>query len=41
MRKNQTGFNLIELMIVIAALAIITTVGTILFVGGHFIAKFW
>ena len=39
--KNQKGFTLIELIIVIAFIIAIILAVCALFVGGHFINKFW
>jgi prepilin-type N-terminal cleavage/methylation domain-containing protein len=39
--KKIKGFTLIELMIVVAVIFVIAVLGGSVFVGGHFIAKFW
>jgi type II secretory pathway pseudopilin PulG len=39
--KNQTGFTLVELMVVIWFVLIVIAVGGGLYVAHHFISKFW
>jgi Tfp pilus assembly protein PilE len=39
--RNQKGFTLVELFFVIWALVALGIGGTVLYVAGHFIAKFW
>lgn len=39
--RNQKGFTLVELFFVMWVFVVLGVVGTVLYVAGHFIAKFW
>lgn len=39
--KNQKGFTLVEMLICIFGLATVGVLGSVLYVGVHFISKFW
>lgn len=39
--KKQTGYTIVELIFVIAAMGVLTALGVGAYVAAHFIAKFW
>jgi prepilin-type N-terminal cleavage/methylation domain-containing protein len=39
--KNQKGFTVIELMIVIGALGVLSCIVAVVWVAFHFISKYW
>lgn len=41
MRSKQRGFTLTEIFVVVSFLAVIAVIVGTIFVGWHFIAKFW
>ena len=40
-KRKQSGFTLIELIVVVGFVALLALGGTLIYVGAHFIGKLW